>query len=163
MSVIVGGTNLISSITGGVFLTGLADPDIGSETSELEQAIYSAFMNNAILVAAAPGGLHNVQAQSGTSYPYVVFELPTGLKSNSFSHEKETVLIQFKIFTKTNSSVSLNELRGNLINVFDNNLLILASYDTISMRRTVSVKTKDELDEKVWIYMVSYRIELEKK
>lgn len=162
MNTIIGGTNLIASITGGVFLTGISTGGIGSETSELERAINAAFKNDPTLVASAPGGLHNVQAQSNTAYPYIVFELPTELKSNTFSHVKETVLIQFKIYTKTNSSLTLNQLRENLIAVFDDNLLSLPSYDTISMRRTVSIKTKDEVDEKVWVYMVSYKIELEK-
>ena len=132
-------------------------------TSELEQAIYTAFATNVALHNAATGGLHNVEAPSATVYPYIVFDLPGELKSNSFSNEKESVLVQFKIYSKNSSSVSLNALRQKLIVVFDDNLLTLASYDTISMRRTISRKTKDEVDEKVWIYLIQYEVELEKK
>jgi len=161
--IIVGGTNLIASITGGIFLSWAGDPAISTGTDELEWAINSAFINAPELYAAVTGGLHNVEAQSTTKYPYIVFDLPTGMKKNTFSHEKETVLVQFKIYSKTSSSMPLNELRQKLIAVFDDTLLVLTSYDTISMRRTISIKTKDEVDEKVWIYLVQYEVELEKK
>jgi len=130
--------------------------------TELETAIILAFKGNAAIVAAAPGGLHNVEAPSSAAYPRIVFELPTGLKSNTFSHEKETLLIQFKIYTRASSSSTLNDLFDKLKAVYDDNKLSLTNYTTISLRRTVSIKTKSETDEKVWIYMVSYKIELEK-
>jgi len=161
--IILGGTNLISSITGGIFRSWAEDPDISVGSDELEWAIFSAFTNDPVLCCIASGGLHNVEAPSNTKYPYIVFNLPTGMKSNTFSHEKETVLVQFKIYSRRSSSVFLNSVREQLIRVFDDTLLVLASYDTISMRRTISIKTKDEVDEKVWIYLVQYEVELEKK
>lgn len=131
--------------------------------TEIETAINIAFKSNAALSDAAPGGLHNVQANSNARYPRIVFSLPAGLKSNTFSHEKEELLVQFLIYTNDGgSSVSLNDLYDKLKAVYDDYLIPVSGYQTIQMRRTISRKTKDEVDEKVWIYLVQYEVTLEK-
>jgi len=131
--------------------------------TEIETAIYTAFRGDAALSGAAPGGLHNVQADSDAPYPRIVFSLPAGLKTNTFSDEKEELIVEFKIYTKDGgSSASLNDLYDKLKALYDDYLIPVNGYYTIQMRRTISRKTKDEVDEKVWIYLVQYEVTLEK-
>lgn len=131
--------------------------------TELETAIVLAFKNNIALSTAAPGGIHNVRVKTKI-YPHIVFELPAGLKTNTFSHENEEMMVQFKIYTRpdNSSSASLNDLFDKLKAVYDDNQLTVSNHTTVFMRRTVSNKTQDEIDEKVWIYLVLYKIKLEK-
>lgn len=131
--------------------------------TEIETAIYTAFRGNAALSTAAPGGLHNIQAKSSAAYPRIIFGLPAGLKTNTFSHEKEELIVEFKIYTKDiGSSASLNDLYDKLKAVYDDYMIPVSGYETIQMRRTISRKTKDEVDEAVWIYLVQYEVTLEK-
>lgn len=131
--------------------------------TEIEIAINTAFHNNAALSAAAPGGLHNTQAKSSAAYPRIVFSLPAGLKTNTFSHEYEELIIQFLIYTKDGgSSASLNDIFTKLKAVYDDYAIPVSGYKTIQMRRTISRKTKDEVDEAVWIYLIHYEVKLEK-
>ena len=130
--------------------------------TDLETAIYSTFAGNPAIVAAVTGGMHNTEALSNSTYPRIVFSLPAGLKSNTFSHEYENIQIDFRIYTKSRSSTSLNSIYSLLIGLYDDLKMTVNNYTTVELRRTVYNKTKDETDEMVWIYLVSYKIVLEK-
>ena len=127
----------------------------------LETAIVTAFKGNAALLAAAVGGIHNTVATSGTAYPYVVFQIPAIKQTKTFSHDSEEIIMQFKIYTRSSSSSSLNDIWDKLTTVFDGAQLSMSGYTMVKMLRDVSIKTKDETDEQVWIYLVSYQILIE--
>jgi len=130
--------------------------------TDLETAIMNTFNGNAALLAAATGGMHNTESPSNADYPRIVFNIVAGIKSNTFSHEYENISVDFRIYTQSNSSVSLNNLFALLISLYDDLRMTVNNYTTVEMRRTVYNKTKDETDESVWIYLVSYKVVLEK-
>lgn len=159
MSSIVGGTNLIASITGGIFLTGLIASNTDSCISELEQAIYNKYDNDAALKAQLTGGFHNTEAQQGANRPFGVFQLISNTQRLTFSEEQESFILQIKLFSDKNSKTELNRMFNALKNTYDFTVFTMINYTSVSCKRINAIPTKIN---DVWQYMVQYLILIEK-
>lgn len=53
----------------------------------LDAALYSKLANTAAITALVSTRIYNLQAETGAAYPYIVFNLASGLPDNSTAHQ----------------------------------------------------------------------------
>lgn len=114
----------------------------------------------AALRALLIGGLWNVEAPKGTSFPYATFDLITDTPNHFASGKNfiEDCLIQFNIFSDTVSAKELLDIFDALIACFDFENITITNYVVRSCVRENAVKLKVD---NIWQMNVRYRLELE--
>ena len=129
---------------------------------ELWQAVDSFFQSAsaATFRAALRGGLHNLEAPQGVTFPFGTFQLISAVPDHFASNKNfiENCLVQFNLFSKKRTMAELLDIYDKLISCFDFLALIITNYTTKSCVRESTVSMRIE---KVWQMNVAYRIFLE--
>jgi len=127
----------------------------------LFESIYAHYAEDPI--ADSVNGIYNTEAPPNAAFPYIVFSLVSDIQETSMSSVIENCLIQFNIFSNTNSSeeaCDIFELLKGDVNEgegFDFYELLVDNYTNMVLRREQSFLTRDS---KIWQYNVVYRIML---
>jgi len=123
------------------------------------------------LFTAAPGGTYNTfyvavggrmylaRAKQGETIPYVTYHLITDTNDWNFSHDFETALIQFNIFHT--SSTSAGTILGYLETLYDDCTLSVTGWTNVFMQREFTQLIRFD-EENLWMYVVQYRVLLQK-
>lgn len=120
----------------------------------LFQAIYTKYSGSS-LPASLTGGLHCIEAPMGTSTPYGVYSMPSGVTDFTFDTHFENILIQFDIYADTNSAVQ--DLCEAWKTVFDDCQLTVTGFDFHKMEREFMMPMSNA-EEFYYRYMLQYRI-----
>ncbi len=85
-----------------------------------KQWIYTRASGDAQLVAAAPGGIHDEEAPTGTTGTYVVFKLMSATDFNAIGdiRAKSDVLIQITAIRQQRSTIALATAAGRIDALF---------------------------------------------
>lgn len=106
------------------------------------------------------GGMWNVIAEEGSSFPYGTFDVITDTPDHFASGNNyiENILLQFNLFSNTKSQVEVLNILGELIDCFDFANMIVENYVLKSCVRENVIPFKVD---NVWQINVRYRILLE--
>jgi hypothetical protein len=102
------------------------------------------------------GRLYHTQALQTTTFPFCVFSFVSQGTEYTFTDEFENLVVQFSLFSTTNSSLEIEDLRAKLTALYDWCSLSVTGYSHLYMRRISSRLTKD--DRPAWHYSIDYRI-----
>jgi len=110
------------------------------------------------LASSLTGGLFNTEAPQDAVFPYGVFQLISDVPDWTYGENLENILLQFNIFSSTDTPVEICALYGLLKTAFDFLDLTIANYETVSMIRANAILIRDGY----WQYNVTYRVILGK-
>ena len=107
------------------------------------------------------GRLHPSEAPQNSSYPYGAYHLISNTPDYVFERTPviENALIQFNLYDDNNSAVDICTLYTAVTNLYDWCNLTTSGYSSVYMKREFSYLLKDE---KLWDYMIQYRVVLQK-
>jgi len=106
---------------------------------------------------------HNVAPQ-GSTFPYCVYFSVDDLDDLDFSDEHEDFLLQFNIFSKSNSALEAGELFESLKTMFDDCNLNVTGWRHLEFKRNMTVPNNDFGQvPPVQGYSVDYNVLLEKE
>ena len=132
----------------------------------LFESIYSKFTGSTgagTLFEDLEGRMHFAEAPQGQTYPYGVFHEISNVPSWTFDADMENYLIQFNLFDDASSgSARINTAFTSLTDLYDWCDLSVSGYSHIYMKREFSNLTR-ESEDKIWNYVIQYRIETEKE
>lgn len=87
------------------------------------------------------------QAQQGWEFPYVVFQIVGGTDESTFSNLVEDILIQFSLFSTSQSATEITTMYGYLKSALDDKpLTITGSTCVWLVRQGPPVTMTDEID-----------------
>ena len=129
----------------------------------LFDAIYGKLAGSDLATNHIAARMYLSQAPQGASFPYVTYELVTGITDWTFCADMEfdDVTIQFNLFS--NNLISAVEVTGmftDLIALYDWCNLTVAGYTYLYMRREFYHLVRD-IENGVWQYIVQYAVMLE--
>lgn len=135
---------------------------------ELAKGIVNHVASDAL--GAAITRIYNTEASSSAVFPYIVFTLINSSTNGTFTEKFEEYLVQFNIYSENKSSMEacniFNLLIGNedLGTGFDHAEFDVDDHTMIVCQREPPASlSKWTVDcKRVWDYMVSYRILLQK-
>jgi len=127
----------------------------------LFRGIYTAFDNNEALKAALTGGLHKVKAKQGAVCPYAVFTMVDRVPANTLDETYEEFMVQFNIFSESDTADAVCDLFELLDAVYENGTLTVDGYTFNYMRRRLSVMPPSDV-EGVFQYTARYEVLIEK-
>lgn len=119
-------------------------------TEPLFDAIYNRYL--ATPFADKITALYNTEADEGAVYPYGTFSLASDVPEWTFTENFENCIIQFKLFSDSDTSKEVTDAFVALKAAFDFFDLEVAGYTTVSLTRLVSNLIRIE---GVWQYNVS--------
>ena len=102
--------------------------------------------------------LYNTEAVQEAAYPYTTVSVIHNEPDGTFTEEWERYLIQFNLFSKTNTAEEVNLTFAALKAAFDKHDLVITGATTISLMRQAANLIRVE---KVWQLNVSYLLEIE--
>lgn len=124
----------------------------------LFQGLWNKYNGNAALKAVV-SGMYFTEAPQGTAYPYIVYHKISGVADYTFTEDMENVIIQFNIYSDSNSSTTINDIYTKLTALYDWCSLTVTGWNSIYMKRELDNLTRDN---GVWNYFVQYRLEIQK-
>lgn len=135
------------------------------------KAIEEAIMNRygqpagAAFKAVTPGGLYNTEApqKAQDNGAYAVFTLIDDSPEWTFTSECEDVLMQFTLVSYDRSVIDINDMFEKLKGFLDFVKLSVAGYDSIECRRQPGANKVRDPEADAWLYMVDYRILVQKQ
>jgi len=131
-------------------------------------ALYTAIYN---LFKATPhndfynavNGLYLHKAPQGTDYPYCVYFPVSATNDLDFTDEKENFLVQFNIFSQSNSASEAGDILGYLKDLYDNCSLNVSGWNPLKFQRDFVIPFNDlEQEPPIYGYSVQYTCLLEK-
>lgn len=117
-------------------------------------------------LASALTQMYVAEADEGAVFPYAIVSVPSQTATWTFTEDGEIVLIQFDIFSSSETAEQIEGLLELLYGTpsnetgFDFAELSLPSFDQISFVRQGTIRTKQE---GVWQYSITYQAEFHKK
>jgi len=125
--------------------------------TQLDTAIYDKINSCAALKALlGDERFYADAAPQNTEFPFLVWFHILTEHQETFNTRLENDSIQFSIFSKNQSAAEINEIADELFECFDNTILTIADYYSVSCRRVSSRRLKDPED--AWHYMAEYQI-----
>ena len=124
---------------------------------QLSKAIAAQYDANAALKAALTYGLWDTEAPQLTAYPYGVFQLVSHHDDLTFTDTLENCMVQFKIYHKSSSSVTLDAILKLLLAAFDFATLTIDDYTFVAMHKENIIQNKID---GVWEYLILFRVML---
>ncbi len=103
--------------------------------------------------------MYNTVADDEAVFPYATVSLINDLPDWTFTEDSEDCLIQFSIFDDDPLSSDILDAAKALTDAFDKFDLEVVGYSTVSLTREPANLTQVE---KVWQYIVTYRIIIQK-
>jgi len=140
------------------------------------KAFYTALMSkfNALTGSAhnafwtsVNGRLYNTEAPQEAEYPHAVFLHVSGIQADTFKSDVDEILIQFSIFSDSQSSVEVHDAMTNLKALFDDVTLSVTGGTVVQFVRQQEGLQKEDVDtpsgaQRVWHYHVDYRVVFER-
>lgn len=123
--------------------------------------IYSKFTGDAELVAALTGGLHNIRAPEGTSYPYAVFSLVSRRPADTLNETLQEAAIQFSIFDDSDNSDDVCDLADDFETLYDEAALTVTGWTVHYCRKILSTMPPPD-EEGIYQYVIRYEILMQK-
>lgn len=133
----------------------------------VEEAIFARYNQpaGAAFKAVTPGGLFNTEAPQSVQEvgSYAVFSLIDDSPDYTFNTEGEDVLIQFTLVSYDKSAIDINDMFEELKGFLDFVKLSVAGYHSIECRRQPGANKVRDPEADAWLYMVDYRILVQKQ
>lgn len=109
------------------------------------------------------GRMYLYHAPQQQVFPYCVYFPVTNVESVDFTQAIEELLVQFNVFTESNSSASAGTLLSSLTDRYDNCSLTVTNYGHLSFERTM-IWPSNDYDRQPMIhgYAVEYRASFER-
>ena len=102
-------------------------------------------------------------APQATTFPFVVYFEVTDVDDLYFTEELQEYLMQFNIFSQSNSSLEAGQIFENIKSLFDNCNLTVTDWRHIGFQRKLTVPNNDFTQvPPIQGYSVQYNIILEK-
>ena len=101
---------------------------------QLTTAVYNKLAGSA-LETALGGRLFEDQAPEGTPYPFAVYSITADRPIDTFTDKIDDVLIQFSLFSLSNSTGEIKDLYANLRTLYDGCDLVISGNTFIQMER----------------------------
>jgi hypothetical protein len=87
------------------------------------------------LSSAVGGRIYESEAPAGAEYPYVVFSVIAGAPEDNFTDAIDELVVQFSIYSISESSSEIAAIYQYLKNLFDYGALTISGYSHIGMIR----------------------------
>ncbi len=129
----------------------------------LTDAIWGKCTSATDLYADIGGRLFKGRAPQGAELPYVVFFVVSSVPEKTYTDDLENALVQFSLFSKTESIVEVEGMFSHLKALYDECDLSVTGYSAIWMRRQNATLMSEEHvtpdgTVNVWHYAVDYEI-----
>jgi hypothetical protein len=98
----------------------------GGRLTNLLTAIFGKFANSSFSNDIG-GRIFLDEAPTGTEFPYCVYFIVTGTPDNAFQKKGKEVLIQFSLFSSSQSAAEITGMYNDLISLFDECTLTITS------------------------------------
>lgn len=92
-------------------------------------------ISGSALSADVGGRIYLDQAEQGAALPYIVFFIVSDAPDNVFSKTGEDVLIQFSIFSSSESAVEIAAIHADMKALLDDCSLTITSNNLVWMKR----------------------------
>jgi hypothetical protein len=106
----------------------------GGSVNNLLTAIYSKTAGSA-LSDAVGGRMCLDEAPEGTDFPYIVFSIVSAVPEWTFTEEFANVVIQFSIFSTSQSAAEITDIYGHLVDLFDDSTFSITGSTLVWCRR----------------------------
>ena len=134
----------------------------------LTKAIYAKLAGSA-LASDIGGRLHKGRAPEGTEYPYVVYMVISDVPEKTFTEDFENVVIQFSLFSATQSSSNeVETMFADLKTLYDECSLTITGSTLLRMKRAIATLMVEDHTlppphgtVEVWHNAVDYEVLLE--
>ena len=127
----------------------------------LFQGIYNHFNTVNSLNTALSGRLYLFEADPQSSLPFCTYSLISNDPDFIFSAELTNPLIQFSLYSDSESADEVTTNYGYLIALFDDAAITVTGYSTVEFRRS-QARLFREPETNLWTYQVDYEIILSK-
>lgn len=105
---------------------------------------------------------HNIAPQ-GATFPYVVYFSVSDVDDLNFTDELEEFLIQFNIFSQSNSALEAGQILENFKSLFDNCNLTVTDWRHIGFQRSLVLPNNDFAQSPpIQGYSIQYDVLIEK-
>lgn len=109
-------------------------------------AIYSK-LSGSTLFNDVGGRVFTDQAPEGTEFPYIVLSIISNVPDNTFTEDYEDTLIQFSIFSISESLTEISNIYADMKTLFDECSMTITSNTLIYMKRENLVTTIEDFVE----------------
>jgi len=121
----------------------------------MSEAIYELFNTLPNYFNEAVGGrLYKEMAPTPVAYPYSTYHIISNIEEWNFYEEYNSVLVQFNVYSKLNSSVEVENISGYVKDLY--NWCTLDMDGFMYMRLENSNVFMD--DDNIWIYALTFRV-----
>ena len=94
-------------------------------------AIYNK-TSGSLLAGDVGGRIYLDRAPQGAAYPYMVFFVVSGMPDNAFNKNGEDILLQFSLFSASESMVEITSMYAHLKTLFDDCSLTIPPTGTVT-------------------------------
>ena len=130
------------------------------------KGIYDLYLTTNDFKTATNGRFYYAEAPQNTAFPYCVFNLVDSQFDRDFLDKQETATVQFNIVDNGDGLATVTDCESKMHTLFDDAILTLSGYYTISMDRegTILIKAEKELDDQFSYHnlITTYKIYIEK-
>lgn len=114
---------------------------------------------------AIGGRFYLGEAPQDVAYPYCLYEQISGVQDRTFTNKYEDVLLQLTLVDSADSIATIADAETKMYTLFDDAVLTVTGYTSITLDRASSVLVKKglELDDNItyWNIIATYRILVE--
>jgi hypothetical protein len=126
------------------------------------KAIYSRFNTTNDLKTALSGRMYPHGATQNVDFPYCAYYAISEFMDQDFTDERETVNVQFSLFSEEESLEEITTLYEYLKALYDDQILSVDGYTMLEFKRYAGHLIKD-IELGVWQYNIDYDVMLEKQ
>ena len=130
-----------------------------TQDAELKIAIYDKLTSTSDFNTNIGSRVYFQQAQDSATYPYCVYSIFADDNTFDSGNQWEDVYIQFSIFDENTTSVNLDLLTSNLIDLLYGATLSFTNYTQISFERIA--KRNGYSTDDTWNKIIEYKIVIE--
>jgi hypothetical protein len=92
------------------------------------------------------GRIYLDRAPAGVSFPYVVFFIVSNVPEKTFSEVYENVIVQFSLFSSSQSAIEITYMHSHLKALFDECSMTISGSTLVWMKRTNLVTMVEDMD-----------------
>ena len=122
--------------------------------------IYTLFNASNTFKTAVDSKMYTRYAPQGTTYPYAIFDIVTGIGDWNFTQEFDDIDVQFNLFSQSSSETEIGTLYSTLRALYDDCTLTVAGYTALFMQYDQYWSSMN-VDEEIRQYTVQYNILLQ--
>lgn len=132
----------------------------------LLKGIYDKFSATNDFKTAIGGRLYLNEAPQDVIYPYCIYEVVSNTPDRTFTETFEDLLVQFTLVDSSDSIATIGANETKMYALFDDAVLAVLGYASISLDResSVLIKKGEELDDNItcWNIVVTYKLLVQK-